>query len=83
MIEGMWHKDDVRRVFVAGARWWELKSTGFSMWPSDQRLAEAEATRRYASKQGVEPDLEKMGFCLKCGMRPCDCENVFGEEKTG
>ena len=30
-----------------------------------------------------EPDLEAMGYCPKCGIRPCDCENVFGEEKTG
>ena len=30
-----------------------------------------------------EPDLEKMGYCPKCGIRPCDCENLFGEEKAG
>ncbi len=29
----------------------------------------------------TEPDLEAMGYCLKCGIRPCDCGNVFGEKK--
>ena len=35
------------------------------------------------SQSGVEPDPEKLGYCPKCGVRPCDCENVFGEEKAG
>jgi hypothetical protein len=30
-----------------------------------------------------EPDLEKLGYCPRCGIRPCDCENLFGEEKAG
>jgi len=47
MKEGTWPKNDVRRAFVAGAKWWEFKRTGATMWQSDQTLAEEEATRRY------------------------------------
>jgi len=47
MTEGTWPKDDVRHAFVAGAKWWEYHSTEFTMWPSDQRLAEREAEKRY------------------------------------
>ena len=44
-------KDDIRRGFVAGAKWWEFVSRGATMWSSDVREAEEEATRRYASQQ--------------------------------
>jgi len=40
-------EDDLRRAFVAGAKWWEYHSTKFTMWPSDRDLAEKEAERRY------------------------------------
>ena len=46
-LEGTWPENDPRRAFVAGAMWWEYHSMGGTMWPSDQRLAEAEAERRY------------------------------------
>jgi hypothetical protein len=46
-IEGLWPEDDLRRAFVMGAKWWEYHSTGFTMWPSDRNLAEAEAEKRY------------------------------------
>ncbi len=45
MIEGTWPKNDIRRAFVAGTKWWEFHSTGATMWQSDQRLAEIEAGR--------------------------------------
>ena len=47
-VEGSWPADDIRRVFVAGAKWWEFHSTGGTMWPSDVELTEIEATKRYA-----------------------------------
>jgi len=47
MIEGFWPADDLRRAFVAGAKWWEFHSTGATMWRSDCDLAEAAAERRY------------------------------------
>ncbi len=31
----------------------------------------------------IEPDLEKLGYCLKCGLRPCDCANLPDEKKAG
>ena len=46
-IEGTWSKNDVRRAFVAGAAWWEFYKTQGTLWPSDRRLAEKEAERRY------------------------------------
>lgn len=48
--EGTWTKDDLRRAFVAGASWWEFHWEGATMWPSDRRLAEAEADRRYPKR---------------------------------
>ena len=30
-----------------------------------------------------EPDLEKLGSCLRCGCRPCVCEEKYGKEKAG
>lgn len=49
MQEGTWPQNDLRSAFVAGARWWEYHCKAFSMWQSDQRLAEAEAEKRYGS----------------------------------
>jgi len=53
IIEGSWHKDDPRRIFVAGARWWEYHITGGTMWQSDIDIAEEEATRRYPQSDKV------------------------------
>lgn len=47
MIKGTWPEDDIRRAFVAGAKWWEYRTTGATMWQSDRNLAEEEAERRY------------------------------------
>ena len=44
---GTWAADDLRRAFVAGAAWWEMTTTGATMWPSDRGRAEAEAEVRY------------------------------------
>ena len=46
-IHGYWAMDDIRRAFVAGAKWWEYQKTGATMWHSDIREAEDEADRRY------------------------------------
>jgi len=45
--QGTWPADDLRRAFVAGAKWWEFFSRGATMWSSDQNLAENEAETRY------------------------------------
>jgi len=47
MIEGIWPKDDLRRAFIAGCKFWEYYSTGATMWQSDRDLAEDEAETRY------------------------------------
>ena len=47
MLEGTWPDHCEQRAFVAGAKWWEFVSTGFTMWASDRDRAEAEAVRRY------------------------------------
>jgi hypothetical protein len=46
-FDGQWARDDLRRAFVAGAKWWEFWRSGGTMWRSDQDKAEAEAERRY------------------------------------
>lgn len=47
MLIGNWDKDDIRRVFVAGATWWEFYKTGATMWNSDRSIVEDEAIKRY------------------------------------
>ena len=54
IIEGLWLENDLRRAFVAGAKWWEYHKTGFTMWQYDQRLAEIEACRRYQVNETAE-----------------------------
>jgi len=54
---GSWPLDDLRRAFVAGAKWWEWHSTSGTIWPSDRHLAEAEAERRYPG--GKLPEEER------------------------
>ena len=60
MNEGTWAKDDIRRAFVEGAKWWEYHSTKGTMWQSDQRLAEDEATRRYVSQPANTADTNQL-----------------------
>lgn len=33
-------------AFIQGAKWWEWKKDGATMWQSDQAAAEAEARKR-------------------------------------
>lgn len=40
----------VRGAFVDGAKWWEFKKTGATMWGSDQNDASAEAARLYPNE---------------------------------
>ena len=47
VVEGTWPEDDLRRAFVTGAKWWEWKEKGATMWNSDVREAEKEAELRY------------------------------------
>ena len=46
-MEGTWAADDLRRAIVAGAKWWNYVSTGFTMFSSERNEAEGEAERRY------------------------------------
>lgn len=46
-LDGRWSEDDLRRAFVAGAKWWEFVSTKGTMWASDVDKAEKEAETRY------------------------------------
>lgn len=46
-MEGTLPNNDLRRAFVAGAKWWEYHKAGATMWQSDSNLAEEEAERRY------------------------------------
>lgn len=57
----------------------EIKMACKNCLKLQERIEELEKSLQ----QNVEPDLNAMGFCPKCGIRPCDCENLFGEEKGG
>lgn len=46
-VEGTLPEFDIRRAFVDGARWWEYRQTGATMFQSDRNIAEAEAEKRY------------------------------------
>ncbi|MBP8291728.1 MAG: hypothetical protein KAX65_03075 [Caldilineaceae bacterium] len=46
-IEGTLPADDLRRAFADGAAWWNYSSTGFTMFGSERREAEAEAEARF------------------------------------
>jgi hypothetical protein len=48
--------DDVRTAFFKGAKWWEFKSTGGTMWQSDQKLAWEEACKKYPDSALAQPD---------------------------
>ena len=50
MDRGHWPENDLRRAFVDGAAWWEWQSQGATMWQSDRRDAEQEASNRYKDK---------------------------------
>ena len=47
LTEGTWKANDIRRIFVAGAKWWEFEKSSATMWASDVEKAEKEAERRY------------------------------------
>ena len=49
-------------AFVQGAAWWEYHQTKATMWQSDRRLAEEEATRREQNGTlGVLPNDQAQG----------------------
>lgn len=50
-----------RQVFVAGARWWEFKQTGATMWPSDQQEAYEAAPAKIASHLASRAERGKDG----------------------
>lgn len=45
--------DTLQGAFVAGAQWWEWRSTSGTMWASDRDLAWTEAETRYPAPQGT------------------------------
>jgi hypothetical protein len=60
-IEGTFPADDLRRAFVMGAQWWELQSTGGTMWQSDRNLAEERAEELFPNgKPPNQPNAERM-----------------------
>ena len=54
-IEGYLPPDDLRRAFVMGAKWWEFRQTGATMWQSDRNAAEEEAELRYPGGKVANP----------------------------
>ncbi len=52
-MEGTWKADDLRRAFVAGAKWWNFTTTGFTMFASERNEAEDEAERKYPNGKPI------------------------------
>ncbi len=63
VLEGSWPEEDMRRAFVAGAKWWEWKDKKFTMWDSDVNRAEAQAEKRY-------PEEEQLLFSIRLPEEP-------------
>lgn len=61
-VEGAWPAHDIRRAFVAGAKWWECEKSRGTMWPSDVSLVETEAERRYP-EGSLPPEDENLSTC--------------------
>ena len=49
-------RQELRKAFVAGAKWWELHKECVGMWTRDIELAEKEAERRYGKAEGKESE---------------------------
>lgn len=69
--KGSWPDQCLQRAFVEGAKWWEYKRTGATMWQDDQGKAEQAAIDKYgidpivASDRTVEDGLDISTFNLK------------------
>lgn len=46
---GTWPEHCEQRAFVAGALWWQFKTTGFTARAAERDEAQAEAIRRYGA----------------------------------
>ena len=60
-------RDEYIKTFVAGAKWWEFHSTKFTMWQSDQELAEKQAAKRFLELPAVEAYEIYDPVCSRCG----------------
>ena len=54
-MEGKLPADDLRRAFVMGAKWWEVYSTGATMWQSDVTIAEEKAEKVFPNGKPPKP----------------------------
>jgi len=49
------NRQELRKAFVAGAKWWNCHTSEFPVWPnSTQEFAETEAERRYGKPEEKE-----------------------------
>jgi hypothetical protein len=54
--QGSWPANDIRRVFVDGAKWWQFHAHGATAFPSEVDEMEAEATRRFGAALPAAPE---------------------------
>ncbi len=57
-VSGEWPPDDLRRVFVAGAQFWQHHAYHSTMFPSESDIVAEEAERRFPN--GESPLYEKV-----------------------
>lgn len=53
-MEGAWAKDDLRRAFVDGVKWWNYVLTRYTLFPSERDVVENEAESRYPNGKLAE-----------------------------
>lgn len=51
-------KQELRKAFVEGAKWWEDRREGHILWTSLIMYAKREAERRYEEPEGKESGTE-------------------------
>jgi hypothetical protein len=52
MKDGLYTREELLLAFVNGAKWWEWKKEGATMWQTDQIDAYEEAKTKYPERKG-------------------------------
>jgi len=68
---GDWPEHCEQRAFVDGAKWWEFRKTGGTMWAQDVSIAEYVAVERYgepgAASDGTGQPAQNTKALCRCG----------------
>lgn len=71
--EGTWPELSLQRSFAEGAAWWQWRTAGSTMFPSERDEAETEAVRRYGSiviKSDEDAQAAGKDAAVRAGVQP-------------